>query len=236
MNAECIIASYKQFMKEYQPRWIFGNSVLYKMCKDYPTHEDSEINIGKIWLIGRSYAAAVERRKEARESNDDFYYNVVSKAMYVIHEKLDNNLRQLNESQLPISDEIELSLILETHYCLTNTFNSITSLDKRSLASKYLHFHCPEKFYIYDTRACETVRRIIPKGRHSKLTDSSSPGYWKYGELLSGKTLDLEYGEFVCRMLALRECLQTCEQDIATLTPRKLDDFLLWLYEERRVQ
>ena len=54
--------------------------------------------------------------------------------------------------------------------------------------------------------------------------------------MLSGKTLDLEYGEFVCRMLVLRECLQACEQDIAMLTPRKLDDFLLWLYEGHRRQ
>jgi len=42
--------------------WDFGNQVLYDMCRANPQHKEDRIIIGKIWLIGRSYAAAIERR------------------------------------------------------------------------------------------------------------------------------------------------------------------------------
>ena len=41
-----------------------GNDVLYQMCEKYPSHTNEEEIIGKIWLIGRSYAAAIERAKK----------------------------------------------------------------------------------------------------------------------------------------------------------------------------
>jgi len=43
--------------------WKFGNDILYKLCQDFPKHDTSSQIVGKIWLIGRSYAAAIERRK-----------------------------------------------------------------------------------------------------------------------------------------------------------------------------
>lgn len=40
--------------------WRFGNKILYDMCYNNPEHTNKEVVIGKIWLIGRSYAAAIE--------------------------------------------------------------------------------------------------------------------------------------------------------------------------------
>jgi len=37
-------------------------------------------------------------------------------------------------------------------------FSKISGLNKRSLASKYLHFHVPELFYISDSRAYDAMR------------------------------------------------------------------------------
>ena len=42
--------------------WDLGNKVLYDLCSSYPYHKTDEEIIAKIWLIGRSYAAAIERR------------------------------------------------------------------------------------------------------------------------------------------------------------------------------
>ena len=44
--------------------WDLGNKILYDMCQQYPFHNKSSEVIAKVWLIGRSYAAAIERRKD----------------------------------------------------------------------------------------------------------------------------------------------------------------------------
>lgn len=57
--------------------WDLGNNVLYELCKNNPKHESDEAIIAKIWLIGRAYAAAIERRKNAKVTSDDFYENTI---------------------------------------------------------------------------------------------------------------------------------------------------------------
>ena len=59
--------------------WEFGNQVLYDMCRLHPDHKQDEIIIGKIWLIGRTYAAAIERRRSIGDSvGDAFYEDIVA--------------------------------------------------------------------------------------------------------------------------------------------------------------
>lgn len=61
--------------------WDLGNQVLYDLCEKYPHHTSKAEIVAKIWLIGRSYAAAIERRKEAVDSKfmgDDFYIEKVA--------------------------------------------------------------------------------------------------------------------------------------------------------------
>lgn len=59
----------------------YGDSVLYRMCKETPEHTNPDIISGKMWLIGRAYAASPERRQglpeekqklkqEARKANN----------------------------------------------------------------------------------------------------------------------------------------------------------------------
>ena len=60
--------------------WDLGNEVLYSLCKNHPKHDADDAIIAKIMIIGRTYAAAIERRKNAEDSSDDFYtVNVVEK-------------------------------------------------------------------------------------------------------------------------------------------------------------
>lgn len=49
-------------MKNKKYPWGWGNEVLYRMCKGNPLHDDEDVIAGKIWLIGRAYAAAIERQ------------------------------------------------------------------------------------------------------------------------------------------------------------------------------
>ena len=49
-------------------------------------------------------------------------------------------------------------VMVKVHYLTTKLFSKISGLNKRSLASKYLHFHVPELFYIFDSRAYDAMR------------------------------------------------------------------------------
>ena len=69
------------------------------MCEDNPLHNEAEVVIGKIWLIGRSYAAAIERRKHADNyQGDDFYYDAVAPKMLEIGDELDKRIESLKNT------------------------------------------------------------------------------------------------------------------------------------------
>jgi hypothetical protein len=53
--------------------WQLGNEVLYRLCEEHPRHDSDDSIIAKFWLIGRAYAAAVERRKKSRDNDKEFY-------------------------------------------------------------------------------------------------------------------------------------------------------------------
>ena len=201
---------YKEYLKQKNSRWEFGNSILYQMCEDNPLHNDADVVIGKIWLIGRSYAAAIERRKNADDyQGDDFYYDAVAPKMLEIGKELDSRIESLKNNTGIIADCVPE--ILSTHKYLMDAFMDLTGLEKRSLASKYLHFHCPEKFFIYDSRARAEIGKIV-KRPNKKI-------------LLGIDDHDAEYGDFVCRMLELQEYLD--EKLGVYEKPRAIDSFLL---------
>lgn len=200
---------YKSYTDKSNSRWKYGNSVLYRMCEEQPEHKDIDVIVGKVWLIGRSYAAAIERRKNAVDDGDDFYYDVVAPKLLEIGQELDNRIAGLKKSKGLIVDDIKE--ILSTHKFLMDTFYELTGLEKRSLASKYLHFHCPEKFFIYDSRARAGIGKLVKRPDKGLL--NSVPDY------------DPEYGDFVCRMIELQKYLD--EQLGVYELPRKLDSFLL---------
>ena len=124
--------------------WDLGNKVLYDLCANHPYHNSEDAIIAKLWLIGRSYAAAIERRKNKEQQNDDFYINRV--APIVKNSRIDewlDNLSEINNIELENVDAI-----LETHQRVMLLFELISGLEKRALTSKYLHFHFPNLFAI----------------------------------------------------------------------------------------
>lgn len=207
---------YNDYLSQSDSRWEYGNSILYRMCKEEPKHKEIDVIVGKVWLIGRSYAAAIERRKNAVDDNDDFYYDVVAPKMLEIGAELDDRITRLQESTGHIVDDVEE--ILSTHKFLTDTFGKMTGLKKRSLASKYLHFHCPEKFFIYDSRAIKSIGKLVKRPDKKFLVNVSD--------------YDQEYGDFVCRMLELQEYLY---EKLGTYEmPRSIDSFLLWTLRKKK--
>lgn len=191
--------------------WDFGNSIIYEMCRKNPYHVDADIIVGKIWIIGRAYAAAIERRKNVESDNmgDDFYFNIVAPKIIEIGRELDERIACLkSHPNITYNNLIE---IVETHKFLTDVFSDISGLSKRSLASKYLHFHVPNMFYIYDSRAIKGARRYVnsEKSLYNKL-------------ILYG---DKEYIELVARLFPLQLYIENEFKILAN--PRMIDSFLL---------
>ncbi len=72
---EILKNSYNDYLKTTKKRYIFSDEILYEMCKNYPDHKKQEIIIGKLILIGRTYAAAIERRKISDNYQGDKFYD-----------------------------------------------------------------------------------------------------------------------------------------------------------------
>lgn len=190
--------------------WHLSNEVLYNLCQEYPFHFDTEVVLAKILLIGRVYAAAIERRRSKGEQNDDFYISNV--APKIIKSPIDQWIDIARRVE-PESVEA-LNVMIEVHGQTTKLFRDISGLDKRALASKYLHFHVPRLFFIYDTRAVEGIRTVGDiVGRAKRYSGDA----------------DAEYRKFAEKCARLR---RHCEAKFGLpMSPREVDNLLLLLYE-----
>ena len=192
--------------------WNFGNKILYDMCESKPFHKDTDAIVGKIWLIGRSYSAAVERRKKYN-GEDNFYELYLVPAIKGIGDELDAAITRLKTEE-EITDAI-LPEILKLHKLLCDTLYEITDLQKRSFASKYLHFHLPKLFYIYDSIANTNIRKYSM----TKINTSKNK--------LGGSEFDADYAAFYLKAHELRSKIYEAHQ--VYLSPRELDNILLWI-------
>lgn len=189
--------------------WDFGNGVLYELCEQNFYHNDIEKIISKVWLIGRAYSAAIERRPNKTMDNDSFYINKV--APQLKNSEIDSYLEKLRNYENLTSNNIQE--IIKTHKYLINTIAEITNLEKRSFCSKYLHFHLPNLFFIYDSRAVNTLKVFINK----------VPESMKY--IIESDFIDKEYGKFVCKCFFLKNSIE--EKYNIDLTLRQFDNILL---------
>src|ERR1019366_2260152 len=125
-----------------------------RMCEKEPKHEDIDIISSKVWIIGRAYAAAIERGvvgkfRRGLKPGEDFHQKKAAPA--IKKSKIDKWIEAV--SDIPRLTEENLKRSLECHKRMTDLFKKITGMEKRSLASKYLHFHASNAFFIYDSRA-----------------------------------------------------------------------------------
>ena len=192
--------------------WDFGNNVLYGLCLNNPDHKKEDIVIAKVWLIGRSYSAAIERRNNAKpnEKNDCFYIKKV--APKLINSELDSKIKEL-ETAKEIKEE-NIDSILDLHKCLLKLFEDITQLNKRSLCSKYLHFHLPKLFFIYDSRSTHGLTHFISRVPNELNNISKS------------KEVDEEYRKFFLKSFYVREEIKKYLN--IQMTPREFDNLLIY--------
>jgi len=188
--------------------WDFGNGWLYRLCREHPRHDDEGVIIAKIWLIGRSYSAAIERRKTGDGQGSDLFYER-KVATGIFRANLDEHLGALPPAMR--DPRVQIGRALAVHEMLLGVFEKITGEAKRSLASKYLHFHRPDLFFLYDSRARGAIATVTPK--IGQIQDIESEGG------------DVEYRAFCRRALWLTHSI--LGRFGKRLTPRQLDRVLL---------
>jgi hypothetical protein len=203
---------------EARDPWAISNGALYALCRKYPDHRSLKASTAKMLLIGRTYAATAERGRSAgssaHESGDDFYTDVLPRALK--RSRLDVLLEQLRNKR--VATAANLTDTLAVHWELMRVLRDLTGQGKRSLASKYLHFHAPKLFFLFDNRAAQTLGRIVSVRERS----SARRGFCE----------DAAYARFVSCALVLRG--QIDNRFGMRLSPRQLDRVLLSLHAAER--
>ncbi|WP_310381896.1 hypothetical protein [Flavobacterium sp.] len=205
----------KELIKQTeQTEWDFVNEILYNMCKENFTHEQTDKVVGKVILIGRAYAAAIERRKNKTEQNDNFYIDKVAPKFK--KSELDFHLNKL-KSHTELTEK-NIPEILKVHFYLTDLIKDLTEQNKRSFSSKYLHFHFPHLFFIYDTRAVKAIGLLKTKFQHN------------YKEQIDAKGIDKEYASFFYKCFAQKNKLEN--EYGRSLSTRHIDNLLMKIIEQ----
>ena len=190
-----------------QKVWDFGSDVLYRLCAENHGHTDHDVIIAKTNIIGRVYAAQLERRRKKGEvSVDAFYMSVATKLKA---SKIDTWLEALRRAPA------DRQLAIEVHKKLTDLTLRITEMENRSFASKYLHFHLRDSFFIYDTRAKDSANKLVKLDRRRARLSTN---------------VDKEYAEFFSRCEQLREMMGGLLG--RAVSPREVDKVLLHWHQK----
>jgi hypothetical protein len=194
----------------------YGNEVLYRMCAEEPSHADIDVVRGKIWLIGRSYSASIERRAGSGFKLGRALEKVYGKNMRCF-KVLDQYIENITGIQVTTNENLDN--ILLAHKFLVEFFCELIKsekrgkdfllVNKRSLASKYLHFHAPKSVFIFDS--------VVGKNIKKKLFELKLGR--KYFSPTCRPEFDSVYEVFARRCIYYRDRVLKKED----LSPRKLD-------------
>jgi hypothetical protein len=139
-----------------------GNSVLYRMCADYPDHDDVAMVSDKLALIARQYSVA---------RNLGGAYADIAKRLIEPALDLDGRLQALevtgfNRDSLP--QVIELHRDVDQRVIAAIPSKPVKGKQRQhrsraSFVSKYLHFHAPHAFPILDSFAELAIAKEVPR-------------------------------------------------------------------------
>lgn len=193
----------------FQSDWGLIDEVLYALCARHTEHRDRRVVTAKLALVGRVYAAGLERRVSPPPGKQAI--DVISKHVLEHGSEVDMIIRGLDGIHEPL-DATAMATIVEQHGRLTELLQAVTTDGKapRSFASKYLHFHRPF-VPIYDDYARQKLGRLVRWER----------SYVPFGAPASA---DRDYREFCLRFFRLYEA---CAAAGLRVTVKSLDA-LLW--------
>ncbi|HVS92235.1 MAG TPA: hypothetical protein VHE59_09400 [Mucilaginibacter sp.] len=196
--------------------WDFGNQVLYDLCEKNPDHQETRKIVAKIWLIGRAYAASIERQKDRSKSTEEYYQYVAKK---LIDDDFDSQISSLKNIELNVQT---LPEILNAHSALNKAL-AVGVETRPSFCSKYLHFHFPKLFFLYDSRAHRALRAI----KKSDKAVFNRPDLNNLRNELK-ETVEKWYPDFFLDCYLLKEHINKISSLNNEFTCRHLDNLLLY--------
>lgn len=190
--------------------WKPIDKVIYQTINELYNNNDANTVATKLHLVGRLYMATVERRKNADETPGDFVLDYAAPAVVKAN---------IDELLIPLSQETEITAknipaILKLHGLLTKALGDACGMDKRSLASKYLHFHLPKLVFLYDSRVASVVKEFVD-------------GSMKKDRIPHIEGADKTYEEYFYKALYLYKAMKNGDCSEGVNPVRAVDNLLL---------
>jgi hypothetical protein len=121
---------------------------LYELCFMHRHHLRDEIVADKLRLISRLYGDTMAWQDAA--------FSAESAAHHLSRSPVDRWF-----GALATAEQLDSGLLLELHKRLMAVFNDLSDDEARALASRYLHFHFPELFHVYDSRIATAITLLM---------------------------------------------------------------------------
>ncbi|MBQ7761524.1 MAG: hypothetical protein IJ400_05665 [Clostridia bacterium] len=147
--------------------YVYGNEVLYKSFNFsiMPHPSDTTYNVGKlssaIWIIGKAYSADPTRSATSLVKSEGLGLSFDKIANSIVnhpdYKKLYDKLDNLNSKTYSFTFGHDISILNDCVYCVNLLNNMIKdsmgdgSENVVSFCSKFLHFMCPNVFFIIDS-------------------------------------------------------------------------------------
>ncbi len=205
-KSKTTVSEIREFLgniKATDSRGYLLDKTLYDLCAEYPLHKNPHEIQAKICLIGRAYSASIERRTNKEKTQGDFYYDYV--VPVVMESDIDDRLEKLKKYSSP--DVTNIKEILSVHKCLEDLLGKVTERNNRSFVSKYLHFHFPNLFYLYDSYSEKALNSVIT----AKIDGIALP----YDS-------DQTYAKYCYKLLFIQHHIAPSDLNF----PREIDSFL----------
>ena len=128
-----------------------GNLAFYRMCAEFPLHNDRDEVFNKLVFISRVYSVARGLGGE---------WDSLAKAIVQNGTKLDEKILRARKKPFfqNVDAVVKCHSYLDRLVCSRLAKAGQTAHGRASFASKYLHFHAPDAFPILDTLACSGLR------------------------------------------------------------------------------
>ncbi|MDR2712034.1 MAG: hypothetical protein LBB91_02850 [Clostridiales bacterium] len=220
----------------------FGDKVLYCMCEEKPHHyKDADAVEGKMWLIGRSYAASPERRQgrklngnknteKTQKTDSDFLIKIAERIADSSESmELDAKIKHMQGDKYSYNfdDDIDIfvktiqlvELLNELVKAASNIYNNgeRNAENNISFASKYLHFHLRHIVYLKDTYSYDNAQAKYPD-----VQEQSRIILQEFGEKLKG-----HYKEYLKHTIRCYFVAKELKKNGEDCSPRAVDNLLL---------
>lgn len=167
--------------ERFDDDWGGVDDILYQLCRDHPGHETRRVVTAKLALVGRVYAAGLERRVTPPAGEQAI--TVIAEHVLKYGSQVDDLIHGLDAVREPL-DAVSMATIVAEHGRLMTLLQKCSTDGKapRSFASKYLHFHQPA-VPIYDEYARQKLSRLVHWERSYVAFDPPACGdrdYWDY--------------------------------------------------------